>query len=173
MGECFYHFRAVFATKKESKKALKEFTAFLEENEKATDLEKEPDTGYERVKEYIRLIEGTWEDVQHYGDSCYKPTPGADDENELFFSSEVGHLGNWENLQTYFQKKFNPVRCNWVSEEDFEADYVPLYNWEEIVKAILNTRTDALPLLLGVHPDLNELISYKLSETRRKNAKSK
>lgn len=151
MGECYYHFRANFESKAQASKALKDFTAFLKKNQEEVRDSYDSYTGHYKGNK----------DLQDYGEGVPKL---SFNKKEIFFSSEVGHMGSWDNLMNFFQKKYNPIRCGWASEEDFEADYVPLYKWDEIVKEVLDKRKETLPLLLGVHPDLDELIAYKLKE---------
>ena len=167
MGECMFYLKASFKTNKEAKKAAKEINAFLKQNNKANEnFSNEPSKGFEKVKEYIKIIEGTWKnDIQWYGyDPDCKWIVYAHD-NIILYQASVGHLGSWDNLQTYIEKKFKPIRVRWSNEESGcgSLESLELYDSVDIVLKILE-RKDTLPLLMGIHPDLDELISLKLKE---------
>jgi hypothetical protein len=82
----------------------------------------------------------------------------------LHYKAYVSHMTSWGPLRTYLEKKFNAIKIVYATEKECcNMDSLSLYEWEEIVKAILKKK-DILPLLLNVHNDLDALISLTLKE---------
>jgi hypothetical protein len=165
MGSCLYFLKAQFKTAKEAKKALKGFNAFLKENWDACELQVEPSkVKFPLTREYLKITEGTWDDVPSYSYSTETKAFIYFD-NIFAYAAEVSHLSSWEQLAEYVQKKFNPLRVAWDNEENGvnSLEGLNLYAWEDIVDGILKKK-ETLPLLMGIHPDLDELIAFKLKE---------
>ena len=76
---------------------------------------------------------------------------------------DVNHMNSWGPLCLFLKKKYNAVKVVWSYEEDgcYSLEQLDVYEWEEIVKAILK-RKEALPLLLNAHEDLDILITQTL-----------
>ena len=165
MGSCLFFLKAQFKTAKEAKKAIKGFNAFLKENWDAAELHEEPGKGeFPLTREYLKIIGGTWKDVQCYSYNS-EATAFLYGSNSLAYSAEVGHLGTWDDLKEYVQKKFKVIRVVWGDEDNGVSSFesLNLYAWEDIVDGILKKK-ETLPLLMGIHPDLDELIAVKLKE---------
>ena len=165
MGSCVFNLKAQFKTKREAAIACRDLIRFLQQNRDAGDnLSTFPQKVidihlYPRVKEYLQIINSTRkeDDVQYYGDD--EPYCKG---RMLIFSSEVSHLGSWDNLKTFIQTKYHPIRVVWGSEEDGDTlGALNLYPWEDIVLGILKYKK-TLPFLLGIHEDFDELISMTL-----------
>jgi hypothetical protein len=81
------------------------------------------------------------------------------DDNVLSYQMyEVGGLSQWFCLSTYL-KSLGAIKVVWGDGND-SLDTLQLWPWEDIVHAIL-TKAD-LPTLIGIHPELDQLISPKL-----------
>jgi hypothetical protein len=159
MGEAVYSLKAQFNTAKEAKAACKSLNKFLDENDRATDPSPTATDfqAYPLVKEYLQIING--DELQDYR---YEDEQAYCEGDVLIFSANVGHLGSWHNLQTYIMEKFKALKVVWGSEEDGGTlEALNLYDWEGIVKGILKCKKQ-LPLLLGIHPDLDALIARQL-----------
>jgi hypothetical protein len=157
MGEAIYSLKAQFKTKREAAIACRDLNIFFGENNTANDILKEPTDAPALVKEYLQIIKGSWSDIQYYGEG-----QAYYFHNVLIYCAEVGHLGSWNNLQTFITEKYKPIRCVWGSDEyGGSLDALQLYAWEEIVQAILKHKK-TLPFLLGIHKDFDELISIAL-----------
>lgn len=164
MGEAVYSLKAQFKSKKEAKVACKDFNKFLDENDTVQD---NTATGpsdlknFPRIKEYLQIIKGDWDDVQAFR---YDEEQAYCEGDVLIFCANVGHLGDWGNLQTFIEKKYKAIKVVWGSEEyGGSLDALNLYEWEAIVKNILKCEK-TLPILLDIHPDLNALIAIQLGK---------
>jgi hypothetical protein len=165
MGEAVYSLKAQFRTKREAALTCRGLNKFLEENLKANMDSRTNLESYPLVKEYLQIIKGTWDDLQDY--DLNGDTQAFCDGAVLIYSANVGHLGDWDNLQTYVQEKYKPIKIVWGSEEyGGSLDALQLYQWEGIVQAILKHKK-TLPFLLGIHKDFDQLISMTLRKRRQ------
>jgi hypothetical protein len=163
MGEAVYNLKAQFRSKKEAAIACKDLNKFLDENDKAIESNsnsrsKDP-KDFPRIKEYFQIIKE--EELQDYH---YEDEQAYCIGDVLIFSANVGHLGSWDNLQTFITEKYKPLKVVWGSEEyGGSMESLNLYAWEDIVKGILKCKK-TLPLLLGIHDDLDALIALHLKK---------
>ena len=161
MGEAVYSLKAQFSSKKEAKAACKDLNLFFKENEAVQRMSAGADhlDTYPMVKEYLQIIKGDWKDLQDYG---WEDEVAHAQGDVLIYSANVGHLGSWDNLQTFIEQKYKPLKMVWGSEEyGGSLEALNLYEWEAIVKGILKHKK-TLPLLLNIHDDLDALISIAL-----------
>ena len=74
-------------------------------------------------------------------------------------AGNVWHFSDWRPLAKYL-KSLGATKVIWDSEEE-QMELFSLYQYDEIVKAILEQAD--LPTLMGIHPDLDELIEERMA----------
>ena len=91
-----------------------------------------------------------------------------------FDSGDIWHFSEWDHIMSFMESKFGAMKTAWNSDE-YEGDQPRLEDCEEIVASLVGQGEGLLILLKGIHPDLDELISYRLSHPgkEKKNARTK
>ena len=168
MGECNYYLKAQFRTNEEAETASKGLARLVKAIERARP--RTTPTKSRILKEFFTIskMDSIWKNP--YGEKDYIPDCNLGYElyvagKVLFYMACVSHMTSWGPLCNYLEKKFNAIKvvCG-TEEEGYNMDSLHLYEWEEIVQAILTKKQDVLPLLLNVHEDLDALISLTLKE---------
>ncbi len=167
MGECNYYLKAQFGTEEEAVTALKGLIKLVKAIERASP--RILGRAGRFLKEFFTIskMASIWIDPDEHED--YLPDCNLGDEpyvagNVLYYMACVSHITSWGRLCNYMEKKFNAIKVVCATEEDgYNMDSLHLYEWEEIVKALLKKK-DILPLLLNAHNDLDALISLTLKE---------
>jgi hypothetical protein len=179
MGQCTYYFKMKFPSKAKAKKAAIGVAAFLQQAADAIGVAafhmgqrhfwKEFETHFPLIAEYLKE-QGVWgnkNELSRKFDFGQNPKESFKIEDDVlsYTGIEVGHMMNWTAGLTFLLKKYGAVKFVWSSEEDGcgSLDGLNLYEWEEIVKAVLTCKS-ALPALLGLHPDLDSLIQEQLKQ---------
>jgi len=179
MGECNYFFKAQFANNKEALKAHKSLVAFLKQAVKANEFysPKQQDNGttgfWAKFEQKFPLIAEYVKFIGHWGGEAHNLSGLLDlgDPNETWvvedvlchIGVDVWHFADWVPFRKYFVEKFKPIKAVEGNEENGCANIVSLhlYEWEEIVKEILKQKS-VLPMLMGIHPQLDELLAFKM-----------
>jgi len=185
--ECAYYLKAAFRSPAEAQKAAVKLDAFFNDVKEANEFYQE-----ERVdqKEFWVEFEKKFPSVMEYVKTLpdYKPEAtsniladyldvGSDENNETLVNGNVvawgdgcvWHMASWAPLCEFIKNKFGATRVVWDMEENGcgSLDSLMLYDYEGIVNEILKNKA-LLPLLIGVHKDLDELVEQKLSQKSRR-----
>lgn len=88
-------------------------------------------------------------------DDLFGNTPILD-----YKAASVWHMADWDALAKYLES-LGATKVIWDSEEN-QDEVFSLYRYDEIVEQILEKAL--LPTLIGIHPDLDELIEEKLQK---------
>jgi hypothetical protein len=195
MGECAYYFKAEFPTKKEALAASKKLNKFFLQARHAYDYWQNPlallkDQRFPIAQLDNKLFWNTFQEryplvteyVKH--EQLFGRDPGvlsrkldfgqtSDNETILigdtvgWCDSSVGHMSDWSPLCAFVKEVYGAVRAVYGNEEDGCAslESLNLYEWEDIVKAILKQKK-VLPLLLHVNNDLDELIERTMRNNK-------
>lgn len=184
MGSAFYYLKAEFP-KPLKKKEVKRITDFLYEGAKAQNWWQDNrgrDAAYfwpEFEKEFPHLLTTYLKDAGLFGcEDCNGLAGHLDFGNDeecvqdglnvqsgdttLYFTVEVWHFAEWDNLANFFRNHFGATDVKWMSDEstDFFA-MLDMEENEEIIKNLLSQK-EMLPTLMGIHPALDKKISQKL-----------
>lgn len=175
MGSCAYFLKAAFKDEKEAREMSVKLNEFFTEATEAYEfyaagsgkwsaMRKEYAKRFPLMTEYLKDA-GEWEDIHGYLSNI---DFGQTENNEVevfgnvlgWQDYEVGHMVSWGPLCSFLKKKYNAIKVVCDTEENGCAslDSLNVYEWEEIVEAVLKCKT-ALPLLMNLHEDLDILIS--------------
>jgi hypothetical protein len=184
MGECAYAFKLGFDSEAQAKKALPKVKRFIKQAEQAYNFwQKNRDracsfwSAFEQafplITEYVKEVKDhekkeIWGEDYHNGLSGHLDF-GQDgkvkviDNTIYYYADPVWHFMDWDDMVNFLQKKTKAIRAVWGSDEGTGTSYdsLNLYEYQEIVEAILTKATpDILLSLKGVHPHLDDLITY-------------
>ena len=195
MGSCNYYFKADFGTEEAAAKVVPELKQFLRQAatfsmdnviysgispqgnppniaKKKMEIIRNK---YPLMAEYIDFI-GGFSKLDHNQDF------GQDDDeieslnntNSViaYVGIEVGHTTSWSDLCEFIKHKWHAVKAVWGSEEEgCNLDSLNLWEWEEIVQALL--KQPILHTLMGTHNDLDVLIEREFKKETTSNGKNK
>ena len=82
---------------------------------------------------------------------------------------DVWHFTDWSHWSTFIKNKLNALKVVCCNEEQGvgSLDGLTLYEWEDIVKDILN-HPGVLPTLLGINEELDDLIGQVVAKPVKK-----
>jgi hypothetical protein len=175
--ECAYYMKMSFPTVKKAQIAERGLTKLFAENREAYDswqnncgnLNKDfwdaYQTRFPLTSEYIKFIGDCWgnDDGQVLSgklDFGIEESQLSRMDNQIGYAAgNVWHMADWGSLCKFIQNKYGASKIVWDTEENGigSLDSLQLYNWEEIVRALLKNKK-MLPTLIGLHEDLDALI---------------
>lgn len=181
MGSCAYRIRAKWPKKLCTPALKKKVTALFKENDGAYDYwqNNREEDNLEKRKKFWEELEKKFPVSAEYckvtgffGGPTEKLSGNFDlgqeeDIEDLFGKTSimdfdagnVWHFTDWTPLAKYL-KSLGATKVVWDSEED-QKELFSLYEYDEIVNAVLEQAD--LPTLIGIHPDLDELIEEKMA----------
>ena len=191
MGECTYYFKAQFKTAAQAKKAYPKIQKFLKEAKKAYDFwqsnrDKAQDQfwvpfqiKFPTVCTYLKIAYAKDESVLDNNNGLSgKLDFGQQEEcieNMAIFDSVIGyeaydvwHFMDWSGLIPFFKQQFGATKVVVANEEDGTGslDSLQLYEYQEIVEALVKREALAGPSLRGIHPDLDEMLDLSFPVKR-------
>jgi len=193
MGECAYYMKAAFKSPAEAKRAATKLDNFFGEMKDAQDFYQEGDVEGKKSlfrKNFWKEFRKRFPAVMEYVETLYDYKPGCntdvlcgnldigtDENNECLVDGNVvawgdacvWHMANWAPLAAFIKSKFGATRVVWDHEENGcgSLDSLQLYDYQGIVEDILKNEA-LLPLLIGVHPDLTELVEQSIRVKSRR-----
>lgn len=191
MGECAYFLKAEFISAAAAKKAQSGIKQFIKEANEAYNYWQD-NRGPEDSKVFWKEFKRKFPLVTEY--TLAAGLFGGNDLNDLsgnldfgqednqvqrngniisYTASTVWHFADWSHFADFIKSKYGARKVVWSSEENDcgGIDSLNLYEWEEIVRIILNQKK-ILPVLLGLHDDLDALIEPLLKRTLTKLAQT-
>jgi hypothetical protein len=180
MGECAYYLKAEFKSNEAAKIAASKLDDFFVQARNAYEFFqnyevslktfwKRFEAGFPMVFDYVKTLpkfKSNQPPILNQSVLSGYLDFGQDENNEtLVHGTTVGwgdtsvwHMTDWTPLCKYIVKKFGAIKAVWGSENECASlDSLQLYAYEEIIKNILK-RDDLLPLLIGIHPDLDLML---------------
>jgi hypothetical protein len=182
MGECAYFLKAAFPSEAIARKMEKKLEAFFKEASEAYNAWQEQDNreGTEPFwTDFAIKFPTVWEYIQSQNlskDLSGKLDFGQDSANIIRdgnvlcrLADSVWHFANWNPLAAFIKQKFGAVKVVWDKDENGcgSLGSLNLYEWEDIVKDILNHK-ELHPLLIKINPELDTLLEIAIKKTSKK-----
>jgi hypothetical protein len=181
MGECAYFLKADFHTEARAEEVSKELNKFFLEAKNAYNFWQKGRNGnretfyktlekkYPLITEYLKSTE-LWDGDMHTlsGNMDF----GQEGNETLVQGTTVGwgsdgvwHMSNWTPVCNFIKKKFGAIKIVWSTEENgcSSLDSLQLYDWEQIVRDILDNK-ELHPLLIRTNDELDELLDYTIKQ---------